>query len=256
MRNIILSILFAACLITVDTSAKGTTTDTTVKIITSPLKKFYIGSGMDGAIFSTATIQHITPVCATCQGMTTTNTTGTIRFSWFINMGITFNYNASNHFGIYTGIDMKNVGYIEQINAVITKRRTYNIGVPVGIKIGNMMPKRTYAFIGGGVDAPINYKEKSFQIRNQKTKFNEWFSQRTPAIMPYIFAGMSVYHGITIKAQYYPNNFLNPDFIDKNGSKPYFGTEVHLILLSVGYAIPVSDHHDLVKNSVAELQSK
>ncbi|MFI5195984.1 MAG: hypothetical protein ACHQD8_02750 [Chitinophagales bacterium] len=256
MKNIILSILFASSLITIDVSAKVTGADTTVKIITPPLKKFYVGSGMDGAIFSTATIQHTNPVCATCQGMTTTNTTGTLRFSWFINAGLTFNFNLSKHFGIYTGIDIKNIGYIEQANGWTVKRRTYNIGVPVGIKIGNMMPKRTYMFIGGGVDAPINFKDKKFQVRNEKTKFNEWFSQRTPAIMPYIFAGMSVYHGITVKAQYYLNNFLNPDFIDKNGTKPYAGTEVHLILLSIGYAVPVSDHHDMVKKSIDELQTK
>jgi hypothetical protein len=43
--------------------------------------------------------------------------------------------------------------------------------------------------------------------------------------MPYAFAGIAINKGFTFKAQYYPNNFLNPDFTT-NGIKPYAGYDV------------------------------
>jgi len=112
-----------------------------------------------------------------------------------------------------------------------------------------------YGFAGGGMDLVLNYREKSFTKRSNKTKMNEWFSQRTPLVMPYVFAGVAINRGITLKAQYYPGNFINPDFT-KNGFKPYAGSEVHLLLISVGFAVPLSDRKDIMKMKVEELQTK
>lgn len=203
-----------------------------------PVEKFYIGSAFDGAIFSTADIQKTMP------GGVTASSTGTPRFTLFFNLGATFHYNPSRHIGFYTGVDLKNIGFIETNNSGATvKRRTYNIGIPVALKIGNMVVRKPYLFVGGGLDFPINYKEKTFEIRDQKAKLSEWFSGRTPALMPYVFAGASVYKGLSIKFQYYSGNFLNPDYT-ANGAKPYLGYNVHLLLCSVGYAIALSRQTD------------
>ena len=121
--------------------------------------------------------------------------------------------------------------------------------MPVGIKIGNMVSPKPYGFIGGGIDAPVNYREKTFVIRDQKTKFSEWFSQRTPSIMPYVFIGISTYQGITLKAQYYPGNFMNADFSSK-GVKPYSGMEVHVAMLSIGFPMQISKHRNMTKKPV------
>lgn len=215
-----------------------------VKKILPPVDRFYVGTALDGAIFSSATIKE------TVAG-TTTNKLGTLRFSDVINFGFTFNYNFGRHVGMYTGIDLKNIGFIEKDkNGAVVKRRTYNLGVPLGIKIGNMVTARPYLCLGGGIDAPFNYREKTFVIRDQKSKFSEWFSNRTPAIMPYVFVGAGIIRGATIKLQYYPTNFMNTGYTDKSGNKIYADYDVHLILVSLGFPLQVSKHHDLVKQQL------
>lgn len=192
-------------------------------------RKWYWGNALDGAIFSTATMQR--------PGLP--DRLGTLRFSLFFNFGFTYNYNFNNHVGLYTGVDIKNVGFIEKRGDSTIKRRTYNIGVPIGIKIGDMN-SRNYGFFGAGLDMPFNYKEKGFVNRSDKQKFNEWFSARTPTFMPYVFAGMAVKGG-TIKVQYYLTNFLSTDYV-KGGVKPYDGYNVHLLLVSFGMAINHPKH--------------
>ena len=243
--------LFAALFVSTATLAKGPAADTAAKKTLPPIQKFFIANSFDGAIFSSATIQNTNPTTNVV-----TNKYGTLRFSYFINYGLTFNWNAGRHFGVYAGADIKNIGFIEKLtyNGNTAKRRVYTFGIPVGIKIGNMAKKGRYLFLGGGADVPFNYKEKQFVIRGQKTKFNEWFSDRTPMVMPYVFAGASIHKGITLKAQYYPNNFLNPDFTSNLG-KIYAGYDVHLLLLSVGVVTGYTKSHDMVKKHVAELNT-
>jgi hypothetical protein len=189
-----------------------------------PVDHFYIASGLDGLIISNANIDH--------PGF---EYQSVARFTTFFHLGLTLNYNMTRNIGAFTGIDVKNIGIIEH-NGNVLKHRTYNVGVPVGIKIGNMMPRKFYCFLGGGVDFPVNYKEKSFSIRASKDKFYEWFSHRTPFVTPYVFAGIS-YYNITLKAQYYPVGFFNQDYVDGNGDKPYAGYDVHIYMLSMGYIV-------------------
>jgi hypothetical protein len=253
MKNIFLPVLLLSFLFSPAIYAKKPAADSLKKVLL-PVQRFYIATAMDAGIFSSATIQH-TPLPPPGSPPVTTNKAGTLRFSYFINTGVTFNFNFSRHIGVYTGIDIKNVGYIESYNGFTYKRRTYSIGAPLGIKIGNMAPKSTYAFLGGGADLPIEYKEKIFQIKSQKTKINEWLSTRTAPVMPYIFAGIAVSRGYTFKVQYYPTNFMNPDYTDSKGNQPYLGTEVHLILFSLGFAIPLTKRHDIIKKEVSELHT-
>lgn len=202
---------------------------TTARMIELKTRKFYIGSALDGGIFSTT-------VNSSAIG-----STSTVRFTWFLNMGVTFNYDFSKHVGLYTGVDLKNIGFIEKINPVTIKRRTFNVGAPLGIKLGNLKTRK-YLVLGGGIDFPINYREKTFITRNNKTKFNEWFSDRTPQTMPYVFVG-GVRKGFSLKVQYYPTNYMNPDFTTTVGgvvTKPYAGYEVHPLLISLGMTMPYS----------------
>src|SRR5690606_16411381 len=111
--------------------------------------------------------------------------------------------------------------------------RVYALGVPLAIKLGNLK-ERKFIFAGGGADLALNYKEKGFVNRGDKTKFHEWFSDRTPALMPYLFVGASVDPGLTLKVQYYPGNFLNPEFTPRSGLQPYAGYHVHLFFVSLG----------------------
>jgi len=254
MKKSYLFILFSNCLFVSAIFGKSAENDTgLIKKVLPPIQKFFVGNALDGAIFSTANIQNTTK---TIYGQPTTTTTmGTIRFSLVVNVGFTFNFNLGRHIGLYTGIDVKNIGFIEKNEGGETvKRRTYNLGAPVGLKLGNMAARRGYIFLGGGMDMPFNYKEKSFAIRNEKTKTSEWFANNTPSLMPYVFAGMAISSGATFKVQYYPDNFLNTDYSNA-GAKPYAGMDVHLILFSLGFNMRYGKHPDIVETHVADLKT-
>lgn len=204
----------------------------------APIGKAYWGNSLDGMIFSTALIDNAG-----------NKSLGTLRFSMFLHLGATYNYNFGNAFGIYTGIDLKNIGFIEKfdINEATYKHRVYALGVPVGLRLGNMKT-RSYFFLGGGLDVAMQYKEKFWYKNQSKVKSNDWFSKKSNILMPYVFAGVAL-KGTTIKVQYYPTNFFNEDYIagyDNTipGSpvaiKPYSNKQVNLLLVSLGRDIKFS----------------
>lgn len=201
---------------------------------------YYSAGAFDGAIFSTATMQR--------PGYE--NRMATLRFTLFVNIGVTFHCDFDKRWGVFTGVDIKNIGFIEKTNNndSTVKRRTYNIGMPLGIKFGNMA-HRQFLFAGGGLDMPFNFKEKGFISRDHKQKFNEWFSTRTPTFMPYIFFGLSTGKGISFKLQYYLGNFLSTDYkttVNGVSTAPYAGYNVHLLLLSIGHSF----HYHEYKNKI------
>ena len=251
-KGVLLLVLFLSCLATDMASAKGPADDKSKKKTAKKHKKkkkkrthtariFYIGTGGDGAMFSTAFIHHAYPYQTT---QLPSNTIGTVRFSGFINIGAQFNYNFSDLCGLYTGIDIKNIGFDDyRYNDSTVKRRSYNVGIPLGFKIGNMNDKKGYGLIGGGIDKPINYKQKQYLVRSDKTiRFSEWFSNATPQFMPYVFIGGAT-HGAVFKLQYYPGNFLNPGYRMSNGYQTNYGYDVHVLVFSAGYWIPISRRH-------------
>ncbi len=53
------------------------------------------------------------------------------RFTMFFNVGTNYNYDFSNNFGIFTGLNIKNIGLITKPNdSVKLKQRVYTLGVP------------------------------------------------------------------------------------------------------------------------------
>jgi hypothetical protein len=193
-----------------------------------PIKKVYFNNALDGMILSTALIDRPNG----------SSKSGTLRFSTFFHIGCTVNYNLSQKIGVYTGADIKNIGFIEKDNGFTYKKRVYTFGVPLGLRLGNMN-KRNYIFMGGGLDLALNYKEKLWSKDIKKSKFSEWFGKETDLIMPYVFAGYT-HKGISLKVQYYPNNFLNQDYTRMEMGVPtkiFAGTKVNLLLLSLGLDI-------------------
>lgn len=224
------------------------------EIVFAP-KKLYFSNSFDGAIITTAIDKGIFPLN---NGMATT--VGTPRFTYILNTGFDLNYDFSQNIGVFTGLGIKNIGFIEKITVADStiKRRVYAIGLPLGIKLGNMK-KKNYAFIGGGVDFPFNYREKRYVSRGDKEKFNEWFSDRTPSYMPYGFVGVSFKPGIYIKLQYYPNNFMNPAFTETvtvNGVAtaiaPYSRHDIELLMFSIGLDIRYSNKMKIKKKEASE----
>lgn len=206
-----------------------------------PVHRAYVSSGFEGNILSTAMLER--------PGKSAKLTTP--RYTIFFNGGMNLNYNFSNAAGFFVGLSIKNIGFIEKYDNPdsTVKRRVYALGIPIGLKFGNMM-KGNYVMLGGGVDFPFNYKEKGFVKRSDKDKFNEWFSDRTPAVMPYVFVGFRLNPGVSLKFQYYPGNFLNPDYTTtENGMtiKPYDGYKVNLMFVSFAVNIPYFPHTDYRK---------
>ena len=211
-----------------------TTNNLQAQMKSAPTKQAYLSTGMDGYILSTA-INN--------AGLKTAGSSiGTPRFTAFFHLGVNVNYDFNKNIGMYTGLGIKNIGFIEKFDLTdyTVKRRVYTVGIPIGVKIGNVK-HGSYFLAGGGVDFPFNYKEKGFVKRNDKEKFNEWFSNRTPAAMPYVFVGMHMRPLLTFKVQYYPGNFMNSDFQQQDASgfiyKPYQGYDVKLLLFTAGFDI-------------------
>lgn len=93
------------------------------------------------------------------------------------------NRDLSYRFGLFPGLALRNLGYTydnykdpSNSNLYKKKFRSYNIGVPFGIKIGD----RNKMFVSSGyeVEVPVLYKEKTFEGGDKIDKISGWFSNR------------------------------------------------------------------------------
>ncbi len=158
-----------------------------------------------------------------------------IRYSAFSNIGFRYNVDFNKKFGIYTGLGFKNIGFINYIGRdgiENIKRRTYNIGVPLGLKFGNF--KMIHFYGGVGLDHAFNYKEKINYFNGNKIKFNEWGSDRINKFQPFIFTGFSISKFVDFKTQYYFKNFFNQNYLSIDGNLliPYKYYDIRLIFIS------------------------
>jgi hypothetical protein len=166
-------------------------------------------------IFSFATIDN--------QGYTQGNI---MRWAPVINPQSMVNIDFNNIFGLYTGLAIRNVGFIYEnpldSNNTKFKYRTYNLGIPVGFKIGKL--DKMLFFAGYEVEFPFVYKEKHFVNEEKVDKDVIWFSNRVEPVQSSLMAGIQLPYGATIKFKYYLTNFHNRDYIAMvNGAetKPY-----------------------------------
>ncbi|MFT3826907.1 MAG: hypothetical protein QM731_23490 [Chitinophagaceae bacterium] len=187
--------------------------------------RIYFTSGGNGGIVSFSSVKE--------DG----NRVSTIpRFTLFFNIGSNFHYDVSDHVGFFAGMDIKNIGLITKADSVKYKRRVYTLGIPVGFKIGDLK-NGLFFYAGAEMEMAFNYKEKYFVGGDKKSKFNEWFSDRTDRFMPSLFAGVQVDKHFSFKAQYYLNNFFNQDYKDGSGAKVYQNTDAKIFFLTLGYNI-------------------
>lgn len=204
-----------------------------------PERKVYVTWGGDGPLLSFGSIkenrEHVRNIP---------------RFSFFVNVGNNFNYNFNKHFGVFTGLNLRNVGLITKENdSLKLKRRVYSLAIPVGIKLGEVRHGSIMFFAGGEYALNFNYKEKQFIDGDKRHKFNTWFSDRTPLLQPSVFAGIRFHPGIGLKVQYFLTDFLNKDYHETvAGVKtyPYAQTDskMFFVTLSYNFARPPHDHYD------------
>jgi len=170
-----------------------------------------------------------------------TSDDGAIRFSPVFNFQVMWNKDLNEKMGFFTGGALRNIGFIydDPDNPTVRfKFRTYNVGVPIGIKFGDM----NGAFLYGGyeIEMPVNYKQKTFVNEKKEDKFNVWFSDRVPTFYHSLFAGFQFYRGLNLKFKYYLNDFHNRDFVARvNGVdvKPYENLASNVWYISLNFSL-------------------
>jgi hypothetical protein len=199
---------------------------------TAQRRVWYTSSGGDGSIFSLADVEmdgrSVNPI---------------LRWSPVINIGTNLNWDFSPHVGLFTGWNIRNIGFITRDSLGQQdkfKRRVYMAGIPLGIKFGNM-EKRRFLFLGGEVGFPFHYKQKFFPDgkRSEKVRTREWFSERVNPFTTAVFVGFHFGNRIHVKAQYFLNNFFNEDYAEAlpgGGLRyPYANYRANIFYLTFGY---------------------
>jgi len=193
--------------------------------------KSYVTSGLE-IIFSEATISDAK----------NDEATSTLRFAPIINPQSMLNVDLSKNIGLFTGLAIRNVGYIyddystvlpEGTTSPIKKKfRTYNLAIPVGIKLGDLNGMFFYG--GYEIEFPFVYKEKTFNTSGEKTSTNSyWFSDRTEKVQQSWLVGVQLPYGMNIKFKYYFSEFHNQSFTEDNGDKPYAGLKSNIWYISL-----------------------
>ncbi len=193
-------------------------------------KNFYTTTGGE-MIFSFATIDN--------NGNDNGNV---IRWSPVFNFQFYGNYDVNDNIGFLFGAAVRNVGLIYDVPGNIDhpdagnkkKYRNYNIGIPVGVKVGKL--GKLFFYGGYEIEFPFNYKEKTF-INEQKTKFSVWFSKRVPSYYHTVFAGVQFPYGLSLKFKYYLSEFFNQNYTENDGMQPYKGLKANVFYFSISTSL-------------------
>ena len=182
-----------------------------------------------------------------------------LRFAPVFNFQWILNYDVSKNVGFFTGADIRNLGLVRRTNTenpeVKYKHRVYTLGVPVGLKLGNL--DKTFVYMGYQIEWAWNYKQKEF-VNDKKTKFVDWNSSRVDQWQQSVFLGINFPFGTNIKFKYYLQNLLNQDYIDTdaNGNtyKPYAGQNSQIFYFSLNFFMfqPINTYKSYVNDYESE----
>ncbi|WP_194775387.1 hypothetical protein [Pararhodonellum marinum] len=187
-------------------------------------RKVYTSSGGEW-IFSSGTLDNLNNV---------------VRFSPVFNFQNLVNFDETDRFGWFTGLNLRNVGFIyDESPSVRKKARVYNLGIPLGVKVGDLSNR--FLFFGYELEMPLNYKEKTFTNERRTDRFNVWFSDRVRPFQHSLMVGMGLPKGTSIKFKYYFSQFYNRNFqqTDANGitSRPYEDLNVNIFYVSLNFSL-------------------
>lgn len=166
-----------------------------------------------------------------------------LRWSPVFNLMGHLNHDFSKNFGLNIGLGFRNVGFITEIpgseNNLKKKYRTYNLGIPIGFKVGDLNQKNPFfLFAGYEIEMPFHYKEKTFEDGDKTDKITGWFSDRTERFTQSVYAGVQFPQGFSIKFKYYLNNFFNADYVynqDGINTKPFADVDVNVFYFSLTF---------------------
>jgi len=137
-----------------------------------------------------------------------------LRWSPVFNGQVLLNYDFNKTSGLFHGLALRNVGFIYEIPGTDTlkKFRSYNVGVPIGFKLGNLK-RGLFLYAGYEFEIPFHYKEKTFVNEEKKERIRSWFTNRQNWYTQSLFVGINFPKGINLKFKYYINEFFNPNYI-------------------------------------------
>jgi len=159
-----------------------------------------------------------------------------LRFTLFFHLGEYVHFDMGNYVGLYTGVGVRNVGFITDEGGIKTKYRSYMLGAPLALKLGSFKD-RFYVYGGGEYEWMFTFKQKTF-VDDQKIKYSEWFSNRTPDFIPSVFAGIQFPYGFNVKFKYYLKDFLNHDYQGSGDYDDYtVFTKTQVWYISVSFQI-------------------
>ncbi|ANE49281.1 outer membrane beta-barrel protein [Flavisolibacter tropicus] len=163
-----------------------------------------------------------------------------LRFSPVINLQGMLNKDLSEKFGVFTGLALRNVGYImddykDPSNNLNYKKkfRSYNLGIPVGFKVGNL--DKTFFYGGYEGEVALAYKEKTYEGGDKTNKITGWFSNRQEIFQHGFLAGIQFPYGANLKFKYYLSEFHNRDYVDNAGVKPYAALKSNIYYFSLSF---------------------
>jgi hypothetical protein len=167
------------------------------------------------------------------------NTSSVVRFTPFFNFGQQLHVDFSDKFGMYTGFGIRNVGIINDLNdSVRVKQRTYNVGIPVAVKFGNM--NSWQGALGFEAEFAVAYKQKVY-VNGEKRKSSSWFDDRTNIFLPSVFAELKGEKGNYIRFKYYLTDYLTSNQQINVPGVVYRPTQSQLFYISLGYVIKNRD---------------
>jgi hypothetical protein len=139
-----------------------------------------------------------------------------LRFTMFFNYGQYWHVDLNNNLGLYSGMAIRNVGFIyDTPDPSKTIRRSYTAGIPLALKLG-AFDKHVYIMGGGEYELLFHYRARKWDSSDRDgavTKESEWFSNKTKRFIPSVFAGVQFPGGVNVKFKYYLRGFLNEEYV-------------------------------------------
>ena len=163
-----------------------------------------------------------------------------LRFSPVVNLQVMLNKDINKNFGVFTGLALRNVGYImndyvdpKDSLSYKKKFRSYNLGIPLGFKVGNL--DKIFFYGGYEIEVALSYKEKTYDGGDKIDKVTGWFSDREEIFQHGFLVGVQFPRGANLKFKYYLNEFNNQNYTNNGSIRPYSGLKAHIFYISLSF---------------------
>jgi hypothetical protein len=165
-----------------------------------------------------------------------------LRFAPIINMQSMVHFDLSEKVGLFSGFGLRNVGYrmknyLNPADGLTYEKafRSYNLGIPIGFKVGNV--KNMFLYAGYEIELAVLYKEKTYENNDKIDKITGWFSERQNIWQSSLLVGVQLPYGGNLKFKYYITDFHNQDYTSSGGVKPYAGLNSNVFYVSLTFFV-------------------